>query len=126
MRIGWGGGRSCRGRTRPNLRGRWFGGGRRPGGRSWARRMRGVMTAEFVRPPHLTSLSHCHAPFLQILNTGDTPLSVDDHFGEQVGEAGAAELGGAGPIQVPVVDGLAVGGGAETWACAIVGGRWGG
>lgn len=40
-------------------------------------------------------------------------LGVGNHFREEVGEAGATELGGAGAVEVPVVDGFAVGGGAE-------------
>ena len=40
-------------------------------------------------------------------------LGVDDHFSEQIGETGTAELGGAGAVQVAVVDCLAVGGCSE-------------
>ena len=40
-------------------------------------------------------------------------LRVRDHFAEQVGETGSAEFGGAGAVQVAVVDGFAVRWGAE-------------
>lgn len=53
-------------------------------------------------------------PFLQILNARHPPLSIDDHFAEQVREAGAAELRIARAVQVAVVDGFAVGWRAET------------
>lgn len=48
-------------------------------------------------------------------------LGVDDHFGEEVGEAGAGEGGRARAVEVPVVDGFAGGGRAE--AGALGGGR---
>jgi len=53
-------------------------------------------------------------PSFQILYPCDSPLRIRDHLAEQVGEAGAAELGGSGPVEVAVVDCFAVGGGAET------------
>lgn len=53
-------------------------------------------------------------PFLEILDARHPFLRVRHHFGEQVGKAGPAELGGAGPVQVAVVDGLPVRGRAET------------
>ena len=43
-------------------------------------------------------------------------LGVGDYFGEEVGEAGAAELGGACAVEVSVVDCFAVGWGAEAGA----------
>lgn len=44
----------------------------------------------------------------------DSLLGIGDHFSEEVGEAGAVQLRGAGAVEVAVVDCLAVGGGAET------------
>ena len=54
-----------------------------------------------------------HTPSFQILNTGDPFLSIAHHLTEEIGEGGAAELRGAGAVEISVIDGLAVGGGAE-------------
>lgn len=54
-----------------------------------------------------------NAPFLQILNARDPALSINNHFGEQVRETSAAELPRARAVQVAVVDGFAVGWGAQ-------------
>lgn len=51
-------------------------------------------------------------PSFQILNPRHPLLGVDDHLAEQVGETGAAQLRRPAAVQVAVVDGLAVGGGA--------------
>jgi len=49
-------------------------------------------------------------------------LRVAHHLGEKVGEAGAAELGGACAVQVAVVDGFAVGGVAQAGGAGLGGG----
>lgn len=58
--------------------------------------------------------TYSNAPFLQILNPRHSPLRIDDHFAEKVGETRAAELRIARAVQVAVVDCFAVGRGAET------------
>ena len=55
-----------------------------------------------------------NVPPLEILDAGYALLRVSDHLAEEVGEAGATELGRPGAVEVSVIDGLAVGGGAET------------
>ena len=57
-------------------------------------------------------------PLLEILDPGHPLLRVADHLAEEVGEAGAAELGRPSAVEVPVIDGFTVGGGAE----AVLGG----
>lgn len=52
-------------------------------------------------------------PLFKILDPGYFFLGVGYHFCEEVGEAGATELGGAGAVEVSVVDGFAVRWGAE-------------
>ena len=54
-------------------------------------------------------------PSFEILDPGYAFLCVADHFAEEVGEAGAAELAGARAVEVPVIDCFAVGGSAEAW-----------
>jgi hypothetical protein len=48
-------------------------------------------------------------PLFKLLDTCYPPLCVRDHLGEEVGEAGLAELGRLGAVQRAVVDGFAVG-----------------
>ncbi len=48
-------------------------------------------------------------PLLELLDACYPALSVADHFGEEVGEAGLAELGRLGAVQWAVVDGFAIG-----------------
>ncbi|KAB8343226.1 hypothetical protein FH972_022816 [Carpinus fangiana] len=50
---------------------------------------------------------------LEVGDAGDALLRVGDHLAEQVGEGGARQLCGARAVELPVVDGLAVGGGAQ-------------
>lgn len=52
-------------------------------------------------------------PLLEILDSCYPFLRIADHLTEEVGEAGAAELGRPRAVEVPVIDGFAVGGGAE-------------
>ena len=58
--------------------------------------------------------TRAYLPSFKILYSCDPFLRIRDHFTEQICEAGTTELGGTGAIEVPIVDGLAVGGGAET------------
>lgn len=57
------------------------------------------------------------------MDTGDAFLSIGHHLAEEVGEAGAAELGGACAVEVSVVNCFAVGGGAEAGVLLL--GLWG-
>ena len=54
-------------------------------------------------------------PSFEILDPRHPFLCIADHFAEEVGEAGAAELAGARAVEVPVVDRFAVRGSAEAW-----------
>lgn len=65
-------------------------------------------------------------PFFKILNPRHAPLSVNDHFAEEVGETGAVELRIARAVQVAVVDRFAVGWRAETGGAGGGGGGGGG
>ena len=49
------------------------------------------------------------SPLLQVLDALYPLPRVVHHLGEEVGEAGSAELGGPSPVQWAVVDGLSVG-----------------
>lgn len=55
-------------------------------------------------------------PSFEVLDARHPLLGVDDHFAEQVGEAGSAQLRRPAAVQVAVVDGLAVRGCSETAA----------
>lgn len=48
-------------------------------------------------------------PLLELLDACYPALSVADHLGEEVREAGLAELGRLGAVQRAVVDGFAIG-----------------
>ena len=62
-----------------------------------------------------------HLPPFEILDPGHAFLGIGHHFAEEVGEAGTAELAGAGPVEIPVVDCFAIGGSPETGGrvCAL-------
>lgn len=62
-------------------------------------------------------------PSLKILDPSHAFLRVAHHLGEEVGEAGAAELGGPRAVEVAVVDAFAVGGVAEGGRCLGGGAR---
>ena len=47
-------------------------------------------------------------PLLEVLDSGYSLLRVGYDFCEEVGEAGATQLGGASAIEVSVIDGFAV------------------
>jgi len=47
-------------------------------------------------------------PLLQILDSGDSLLCIDDHFHEQEGETGSIELSITASIKIPVVDRLSI------------------
>lgn len=53
------------------------------------------------------------APSFEVLYPGDAFLGIAHHLAEEVGEACPAELRGAGTVEVSVIDGFAVGRGAE-------------
>lgn len=53
-------------------------------------------------------MSMGHAPFLQILNARYSPLGICDHLPEEIREARPAEFRISAPIEVSVVNGLAV------------------
>lgn len=63
-------------------------------------------------------------PSFQILDPGHAFLSIAHHLTEEVGEARTAELRGAGAVEVPVIDGFAVGGGAELLRSSLSVGDW--
>ena len=60
------------------------------------------------------ALSAGYVPPLEVLDARHALLRVGHHLAEEVGKARAAELGRPRAVEVAVVDGLAVGGGAET------------
>ena len=47
-------------------------------------------------------------PLLEVLDPGYLLLRVGYDFCEEVGEAGSTQLGGAGAVEVSVIDGFAV------------------
>jgi len=64
-------------------------------------------------------------PSLEVLDPGHAFLRVAYHLGEEVGEAGAAELGGPCAVQVAVVDAFAVGGVAQAGGAGLGSGAGG-
>ena len=52
-------------------------------------------------------------PPFKILDSCHSFLSVGYHLTEKIGETGAAELGGPSSIEIPIVDGFAIGRCAE-------------
>ncbi len=64
-------------------------------------------------------------PSLKVLDPGHAFLCVAHHLGEEVGEAGAAELGGPCAVQVAVVDAFAVGGAAQAGGAGLGSGAGG-
>lgn len=52
-------------------------------------------------------------PSFEVLYSSDAFLSIAHHLAEEIGEACPTELRGAGAVEIPVIDGFAVGGGAE-------------
>lgn len=65
-------------------------------------------------------------PSFKILDARHAFLRVAHDLGEEVGEAGAAELGGPRAVEVAVVDGFAVGGVAKAGGAAGLGDGAGG
>ena len=63
---------------------------------------------------------------LEILDASYTPLGIGNHFRKEVGEGGAADFCGASAVDVPVVDGLPIGGNAETALGLLLGFEAGG
>ena len=94
-----------------------------PGARRRKRQRRGsfvteaasVLPRQRVVPSRrlMPAMGPWDVPPFQILDPRHPPLRVRHHLGEQVGEAGPAELGVARAVQVAVVDRLAVRGDAE-------------
>lgn len=64
-----------------------------------------------------------HLPSFKILYSSDPLLGIAHHFTEEVGEACSAELCGAGPVEVSIINGFAVRGGAELLRSSLGGGR---
>lgn len=64
------------------------------------------------------------SPLLQLLDPLDATLRVRYHLAEEKGEARLAGLGRLGPVEGPVVDGLAVAGYPEARVLARRGRAW--
>jgi hypothetical protein len=58
-------------------------------------------------------------PLLEVADVGDASLCICDHFDEEVGKGGAAELGILAPVQVAVVYALLVGRIAQAGALSL-------